>query len=127
VKGYAFPRQGMEAGNGNYPRARARVLRTTADLHLAWDVPYEPGTLKSRGTKDGKVVATVEVFDSGRAGHDRLAVDRMRSRPTVRDVAHITVQFQDATGRMAPTAGQRGGVRARTARGRSSGSTTETR
>jgi beta-galactosidase len=34
VKGYAFPRQGMELKYGNYP-ARARLPRTTADLHLS--------------------------------------------------------------------------------------------
>src|ERR1035441_2982367 len=43
AKGYAFPRYGMEDRYGN-TGARARVPRTTADLHLEWDVPYEPGT-----------------------------------------------------------------------------------
>jgi beta-galactosidase len=64
VKGYAFPPMGMEGRYGNYP-ARARVPRTTADLHLSWDVPYEPGALKAVGVKDGKTVATVEVFTTG--------------------------------------------------------------
>jgi beta-galactosidase len=103
VKGYAFPRQGMEGRYGNYP-ARARVLRTTADLHLAWDVPYEPGTLKAVGTKDGKVVATVEVSTAGEPAMIGLAVDRDAIAADRRDVAHITVQIQDANGRMAPTA-----------------------
>jgi beta-galactosidase len=103
VKGYAFPRQGMEGRYGNYP-ARARVLRTTADLHLAWDVPYEPGTLKAVGVKDGKVVATVEVSTAGDPAMIGLSVDRDAIAAGRRDVAHITVQIQDATGRMAPTA-----------------------
>jgi beta-galactosidase len=80
------------------------VLRTTADLHLAWDVPYEPGTLKAVGTKDGKLVATVEVSTAGDPAMIGLSVDRDAIAADRRDVAHITVQIQDATGRMAPTA-----------------------
>jgi beta-galactosidase len=104
VKGYAFPRLGMEGQYGNYP-ARGRVLRTTADLHLAWDVPYEPGTLKAVGVKDGKVVATVEVSTAGEPAAIGLSVDRDVIAADRRDVAHVTVQIQDANGRMAPTAG----------------------
>jgi beta-galactosidase len=104
VKGYAFPRLGMEGQYGNYP-ARGRVLRTTADLHLAWDVPYEPGTLKAVGVKDGKVVATVEVSTAGEPAMIGLSVDRDAIAADRRDVAHIAVQIQDANGRMAPTAG----------------------
>jgi len=103
VKGYAFPRLGMEGNYGNYP-ARGRVLRTTGDLHLAWDVPYEPGTLKAVGVKDGKVAATVEVSTAGEPAAIGLSVDRDSIAADRRDVAHITVQIQDANGRMAPTA-----------------------
>jgi beta-galactosidase len=103
VKGYAFPRLGMEGNYGNYP-ARGRVLRTTADLHLAWDVPYEPGTLKAVGVKDGKAVATVEVSTAGEPALIGVAVDRDAIAADRRDVAHITVQIQDSNGRMAPTA-----------------------
>jgi beta-galactosidase len=81
------------------------VLRTTADLHLAWDVPYEPGTLKAVGVKDGKVVATVEVSTAGEPAMIGLSVDRDAIAADRRDVAHIAVQIQDANGRMAPTAG----------------------
>jgi beta-galactosidase len=103
VKGYAFPRPGMELRYGNLP-ARARVPRTTADLHLAWDVPYEPGTLKAVGTKDGKVVATVEVVTAGEPAAIGLSVDRETIAADRRDVAHVTVQILDDKGRVAPTA-----------------------
>ena len=103
VKGYAFPRLGMEGSYGNSP-ARARVLRTTGDLHLAWDVPYEPGTLKAVGVKDGKAVATVEVSTAGEPAAIGLSVDREVIAADRRDVAHITIQIQDANGSMAPTA-----------------------
>src|ERR1039458_4366920 len=60
VRGYEFPRYGMQERYGNLA-PRERTLRTTADLHLSWDVPYEPGTLKAVGTKDGVAVVTMEV------------------------------------------------------------------
>ena len=103
VKGYTFPRQGMELKYGNYP-ARARVPRTTADLHLSWDVPYEPGTLKAVGTKDGKVVATVEITATGEPTAIGLSVDRDSIAADRRDVAHVTVQILDADGRVVPDA-----------------------
>jgi len=68
------------------------------------DVPYEPGTLRAVGVKDGKVVATVEVSTAGEPAIIGLSVDREAIAADRRDVAHITVQIQDATGRMMPTA-----------------------
>ncbi len=86
VEGYWFPRSGMERKYGNYP-ARAGAVRTTSDLHLAWTVPYQPGTLKAVGVEDGKVVSEVEVTTADR-----------------RDVAHVTVKILDTQGRLVPDA-----------------------
>src|ERR1039457_892273 len=60
VQGYWFPRIGFFP-----PQGRSLVPRTTSDLHLTWTVPYQPGTLKAVGTKDGKVVAEFEVSTTG--------------------------------------------------------------
>jgi beta-galactosidase len=103
VKGYEFPRLGMEGRYGNYP-PRARVLRTTADLHLAWDVPYEPGTLRAVGTKDGKAVATEEMCTTGDASAIALSADRTRLNADRRDAAHLTVAVKDARGCTVPNA-----------------------
>ncbi|MBP8305398.1 MAG: DUF4982 domain-containing protein, partial [Phycisphaerae bacterium] len=103
VKGYAFPRPGMELRYGNYP-ARARALRTTADLHLTWDVPYEPGTIKAVGTKDGREACVQEISTTGPAAAIGLAVDRDRIAASRQDVAHVTVAIVDAQGRTVPTA-----------------------
>lgn len=103
VKGYEFPRLGMEGRYGNYP-PRARVLRTTADLHLSWDVPYEAGTLKAVATRGGSVVSTVEVATTGEPAAIVLSADRMTLSADRRDVAHIVVEIQDAQGRAVPTA-----------------------
>jgi beta-galactosidase len=103
AKGYAFPRSGMEERYGN-TGARARAPRTTNDLHLEWDVPYEAGTLKAVGTKDGKVTGTVEVSTTGEPSAVRLTVDRAEIAADRRDVAHVTVEILDAQGRVVPTA-----------------------
>jgi len=103
VKGYAFPRPGMIKTYGTYP-PRAKVLQTTADLHLTWDVPYAAGTLTAKGIKDGKEVGPVEVCTTGAAAKLSLMVDRQRIRTSWGDVAHVTVQVEDAQGRMVPTA-----------------------
>jgi beta-galactosidase len=103
VKGFVFPRLGMEDRYGNYP-ARARVIRTTADLHLTWDALYEPGSLKAVGTKDGKIVATAEIFTTSQPASIGLSADRESIVADHRDVAHLTLQILDNKARVVPTA-----------------------
>ncbi len=103
VKGYAFPRPGMIQRYGTYP-PRAMALRTTGDLHLTWDVAYQPGTLKAVGTKDGKVAVETEIATAGAPSAISLTVDRGKIRADRRDVAHVTVRLVDSEGRLAPDA-----------------------
>jgi beta-galactosidase len=103
TKGYAFPRPGMIKQYGTYP-PRAKVLQTTADLHLSWDVPYSPGTLTATGMKDGKVILTDQVHTTGVPSKVTLKADRSRIQTNPSDVAHITAEVQDAEGRVVPTA-----------------------
>ncbi len=103
MKGYAFPRLGMEVRWGNMPD-RAKVLRTTGDLHLSWDVLYEPGSLKAVGTKEGKTVATAEIFTTGQPAAIGLSSDRESLVTDQRDVAHVAVYILDDKGRVVPTA-----------------------
>ena len=53
VQAYAFPRYGMDPSKdwGEQTPSLPAVRPTTADLHLSWTVPYEPGTLKAVGTR----------------------------------------------------------------------------
>jgi beta-galactosidase len=88
VKGYYFPRYGMEGRWANYP-ARARVPRTTSDLHLEWDVPYEPGTLRAAGRRDGKIVTEFEVSTTEEPAAIAISADRNRLDADRRDVAHL--------------------------------------
>jgi beta-galactosidase len=90
-----YGQQGPQSMNG---------VRTTSDLHLAWDVPYEPGTLKAVGTKNGQAVVTVEIATTGDPAAIQLLVDRDTIRADRRDVAHIMVKVVDAQGRVHPDA-----------------------
>jgi beta-galactosidase len=79
-------------------------IRTTSDLHLAWDVEYQPGTLRVVGTKDGQVVASEEVVTTGEPASIRLTADKDTLDADRRDVAHLTVEIVDDEGRVVPTA-----------------------
>jgi beta-galactosidase len=103
VKGYAFPRPGMVGTYGNYPE-RAKAIQTTADLHLSWDIPFTAGTLTAKGTKDGKVIRTVEIATTGSPAKLALVADRPRISRERSDVAHVTVKVLDQEGRVVPTA-----------------------
>jgi beta-galactosidase len=91
---------------GQYDRypARNRAPRTTSDLHLRWTVPYQAGTLRAAGTRDGKVVAAVEIATTGDPAAIDLAVDRKVLAANRRDVAHLVARIVDAQGRLVPTA-----------------------
>ena len=104
MKGYAFPRFGMQGRYGQAGPQAMNGVRTTDDLHLAWDVPYEPGTLRAVGTKNGQVAATQEIATTGEAAAIELSVDRDTIRADRRDVAHVTVKVVDAQGRVHPDA-----------------------
>ena len=98
-----FPRQGNSGAWDRYDKPL--VNPTTADLHLEWDVPYEAGTLRAVGKKDGKIVATEEVRTTGAPYAIRLRADRDTLSAGERDVAGITAEIVDAVGNVVPTAG----------------------
>jgi len=63
LKVQEFPHQGHSGAWNKY--AKPYVGVTTADLHLSWDVAYEPGTIKAVGRKNGKQVIVDEIDDQG--------------------------------------------------------------
>jgi beta-galactosidase len=77
----------------------------TQDLHLAWDVPYEPGTLKAVASdKSGKVVAEDTVETVGAPARVELSVDRLSIRADGQDLSYVTAKVVDAQGRVCPDA-----------------------
>ena len=101
-----FPQQGT-AGCWNCYSGGRPVDVTTNDLHLSWDVPYEPGVLRAVGRRDGVVVVTTEVRTAGAPVELRLSVDRDTVDAGRGDVAHVTVEIVDAAGTVVPDASNR--------------------
>jgi beta-galactosidase len=97
-----FPRQGNSGGWNTY--AYRQILPTTADLHLSWDVPYEPGTLKAVGKKNGKVVCMEVIETTGKPAAIRLTVDSKQILADDQDVAHVKIEIIDAKGNVVPKA-----------------------
>jgi beta-galactosidase len=72
------------------------------DQHLAWNVKYEPGTVEARGFKDGKQVMTARRETTGPAAKIVLRSDRPEISADGEDVAVLTIEVQDAQGRVLP-------------------------
>jgi beta-galactosidase len=72
--------------------------------HIEWLVNYEPGTLLGRGYTDGKEIISTRVETTAEPAAVQLIADRPAIRADGEEVAVITVQVNDARGRMVPTA-----------------------
>ncbi|MBO5546606.1 MAG: DUF4982 domain-containing protein [Bacteroidales bacterium] len=100
-KGVEFPRFGLTRGWG---QGNGRNYRgTTTELHLEWDVEYQPGEIKVVGIKDGKQVTEV-VRTFGDPAQIRLTVDRPEFTTDPDDVAHVTVEILDKDGNLCKNA-----------------------
>lgn len=97
-----FPRQGNSGSWASY--ASPVIMATTADLHLSWDVPYEKGTLKAVGKKNGKIVCTEIIETTGKPATVRLTADNRQMTAGSQDVAHIRIEVVDDKGIVVPTA-----------------------
>jgi len=93
-----FPRQGNSKEWNKYDKPV--VNPTTGDLHLQWDIPYEPGTLKAIGKKDGKVVYTEELQTTGKPFGLLLKPVRDTLISDSRDVSIINIEIIDSMGRV---------------------------
>ncbi len=98
-----FPAQGTSGGWNSY--AQPYVAASTDDLHLTWDVPYEPGVLRAVGKRrDGTVACQAEVRTAGAPAAIRLAADRDTITTDPGDVAHVTFEVVDSAGTVVPSA-----------------------
>ncbi len=100
-KSLEFPRKGVELGWNRY--GEGKVHTSTADLHLSWDVVYEPGEIVAVGVKDGKEYVH-RIVTTGEPASIRLSVDREVIEAQPSDVAHVTVEILDKDGNVVPTA-----------------------
>jgi beta-galactosidase len=102
TKRIEFPRQGNSGGWNKYDNPV--VNPTTADLHLQWDLPYEPGVIKAVGKINGKVVCNEEIKTAGEPFAIRLSADCDKINIDERDVANVKVEIVDSNGNVVPTA-----------------------
>ncbi|MCR4940223.1 MAG: DUF4982 domain-containing protein [Treponemataceae bacterium] len=97
-RGYECPRYGCKkAWNDCFGKHF-----TTNDLHLSWDVVYEPGELKAEGYKDGKLVETAVVKTSGELNELRAKADA--AEISTDDIIHIELEALDKDGQFVCTA-----------------------
>ncbi len=72
------------------------------DSHVAWVVPYAPGALEARGSKGGKVAMTAKRETVGAGAKLVMTADRQQLSADGEDVASLSVEVQDAQGRVLP-------------------------
>jgi beta-galactosidase len=72
------------------------------DSHVAWVVPYAPGTIEARGWKAGRPAMTARRDTTGPAARLVLRPDRESLSADGEDVAMLAVEVQDARGRTVP-------------------------
>jgi beta-galactosidase len=101
AKSSVFPQQGHSKSWNPY--SRPYVAPTTSDLHLTWDVPYEPGILKSVGRKNGKIV-TEEIRTTSKPAAIRFSADRKEIKADSHDIVNIKIEIIDENGLVVPTA-----------------------
>jgi len=77
-------------------RKKEAVAAPRPSLHVAWNVPYQSGTLKAVAKKNGRVVATDTVVTTGKPAKISLCVDRSRIHADGQDLAFITAAVTDA-------------------------------
>lgn len=98
-KRISFPKKGMVGGWKKYEQPI--IEPTTNDLHLSWDVPYEPGTLMAVGKKGGKQVIK-KFITTGPSEAIRISPDKHTLRANARDISHLVVEVVDEQGNMVP-------------------------
>lgn len=101
TKSIEYPRKGVELGWSQY--GPGKNFATTADLHLVWDVEYQPGEIKAVGIKNGERFEQI-IRTAGAPAQIRASVDRESFKADPTDVAHITVEVLDAEGNICPLA-----------------------
>jgi beta-galactosidase len=76
--------------------------RMERNRHLAWQVPYAPGTLEAVGYIGGRRVASSLQRTAGPAHAVELVADRRRIASDGRDLAVLRAQFVDRRGTVVP-------------------------
>lgn len=73
-------------------------------MHVMWQVKYQPGILKAVSRKDGKVVLIKEIKTAGHPAKIELMPDRKILKADGKDLCFITVRILDKEGNFVPYA-----------------------
>ncbi len=71
-------------------------------LHVSWQVPFEPGTLKAVSRKDGKVVLTKIIKTAGNVEDISLSADKKTIKADGKALSYVTIQLRDKNGNLVP-------------------------
>ncbi|MEI8341024.1 MAG: glycoside hydrolase family 2 TIM barrel-domain containing protein [Verrucomicrobiota bacterium] len=80
------------------------VVQETGWYHVAWEVPWQPGTLKAVAKRGGKIIASDEVSTADKPAKLALSVDRRKINADGEDLSFVTVKVLDEKGRICPDA-----------------------
>jgi beta-galactosidase len=81
-----------------------KKTKGTDDLHLAWRIPFEAGTLKAIGYNGDKAEMTTEVKTAGEPAKIVLEADHQTIKADGSDLSFITVKIVDKDGVVVPYA-----------------------
>ena len=81
-----------------------KKFSNTEDLHLTWNVPYVPGTLKAVAKKNGKVICVDEIKTAGEPAKINLIPDRNEITADGQDLSFVKVEILDKEGNICPNA-----------------------
>ncbi len=74
------------------------------ELHVVWQVNYQPGVLKAVSKKNGQVVLVKEIQTAGKPAKIELLADRSELSADGKDLSFITVRILDEKGVVVPNA-----------------------
>ncbi|HJQ31434.1 MAG TPA: glycoside hydrolase family 2 TIM barrel-domain containing protein [Pyrinomonadaceae bacterium] len=70
----------------------------------AWQVPYQPGTLRAVGRRGSREVNSAELRTAGEPAQIKLSADRVNIKADGQDLSYVTVELVDARGDRNPKA-----------------------
>ncbi|PJJ84837.1 glycoside hydrolase family 2 TIM barrel-domain containing protein [Mucilaginibacter auburnensis] len=97
----------------NYPLVRLELngkvigeqkLSEDTKLTATFKVPYQPGTLKAIGIKDGKELEIKQLTTTGKPAKIKLIADRAAINANRNDLSYVRIEITDANGNTVPNA-----------------------
>jgi beta-galactosidase len=76
----------------------------TEDLHLLWNIPYTPGTLKAVAKNKGETIAVDEIQTAGSPAKIVMLPDRNEIYADGDDLSNIKIEIVDKDGHVCPNA-----------------------